>query len=376
MTSLHKILILIAFYLKKVVFFLLIAKIIPPTSIAVPLISKYLLFTFIMNIISVLNTCIVIGFYYKRLNLDQMQPWLRFILFRLIPMLLFLNRKKVKKTHTADTIAKTTLPIAAYSASRMYANTTLPTSTHRQKRAKLMKMPSSLSLNYAATQQSPIKYAKHMDLSSGGGENFQNSPLLYHASMRNIGSEKKLEECEKVRKCDSINDLLLLSDLNKRTTLTSHRKVILKANDLKIEENTNFVAVESSTTTKFNKLNTNTRLVSKSSLYKMEKFVHQSPTKLKTTKAPDLVNITENGFEWDKKKPSSGFEKKFKATNTKNIVSIDNIKLTDRFLNVCRSVDYIANIMKAKAELDEVSVYFKYKLITLRVEGGLSLSIF
>lgn len=75
-------------------FFLLIAKIIPPTSIVVPLISKYLLFTFIMNILSVLNTCIVINLYYKRLSLDQLHPCLRFVFFRIMPRLLFLNRNK------------------------------------------------------------------------------------------------------------------------------------------------------------------------------------------------------------------------------------------------------------------------------------------
>lgn len=92
-------------YITKVVFFLLIAKIIPPTSIVVPLISKYLLFTFIMNIVSVLNTCIVISLYYKRLNLEQLHPCLRYFLFGLMPMVLFLKRKKVASPHTSSNLA-------------------------------------------------------------------------------------------------------------------------------------------------------------------------------------------------------------------------------------------------------------------------------
>lgn len=75
-------------------FFLLIAKIIPPTSIVVPLISKYLLFTFIMNILCVLNTCIVINLYYQRISLDQVPEWMRCVLFRVLPRILLLNRKK------------------------------------------------------------------------------------------------------------------------------------------------------------------------------------------------------------------------------------------------------------------------------------------
>lgn len=48
-----------------------------------------------------------------------------------------------------------------------------------------------------------------------------------------------------------------------------------------------------------------------------------------------------------------------RASFAKKTVSIDSIKLTERFLNVCRAVDYIANIMKAKAQLDEVFILSK-----------------
>lgn len=47
-----------------------------------------------MNILSVLNTCIVINLYYKRLSLEYLHPWLRWIFFRLMPRLLLLNRNK------------------------------------------------------------------------------------------------------------------------------------------------------------------------------------------------------------------------------------------------------------------------------------------
>lgn len=47
-----------------------------------------------MNILSVLNTCIVINLYYKRLSLEYLHPWLRWVFFRLMPRLLLLNRNK------------------------------------------------------------------------------------------------------------------------------------------------------------------------------------------------------------------------------------------------------------------------------------------
>ena len=75
-----------------VVFFLLIAKIIPPTNIVVPLISKYLLFTFIMNIMSVFNTCFVINLYFQNLKVDTMHPFIHVALFRVLPAILFIRR--------------------------------------------------------------------------------------------------------------------------------------------------------------------------------------------------------------------------------------------------------------------------------------------
>lgn len=46
-----------------------------------------------------------------------------------------------------------------------------------------------------------------------------------------------------------------------------------------------------------------------------------------------------------------------KMPPSEKITTLDSIKLTERIINLCHSVDYIANIMKAKAQLDEV---FKY----------------
>ena len=77
-----------------VVFFLLISKIIPPTSIVVPLISKYLLIVFIMNILSVFTTCIVIKLYFKNLKFDLVHPWVYELFFNILPLILCIRRPK------------------------------------------------------------------------------------------------------------------------------------------------------------------------------------------------------------------------------------------------------------------------------------------
>lgn len=80
--------------MSTVVFFLLISKIIPPTSIVVPLISKYLLIVFIMNILSVFTTCVVINIYFKNMSIDLMRPWARTLFFHILPVLLCIRRPK------------------------------------------------------------------------------------------------------------------------------------------------------------------------------------------------------------------------------------------------------------------------------------------
>jgi len=50
------------------VFFLLLAEIIPPTSLAVPLLGKYLLFTMILVSLSVWTTVCVLNVHYRYEN--------------------------------------------------------------------------------------------------------------------------------------------------------------------------------------------------------------------------------------------------------------------------------------------------------------------
>jgi len=63
--GLEKMTMCISILLALVVFLLLVSKILPPTSITIPLIAKYLLFTFIMNIVTILITVIIINWNFK-----------------------------------------------------------------------------------------------------------------------------------------------------------------------------------------------------------------------------------------------------------------------------------------------------------------------
>ncbi|CAF2395995.1 unnamed protein product [Rotaria sp. Silwood2] len=69
-------------------FQLLVTKILPPTSAVVPLIAKYLLFTFTLNVLVIVNTVIITNFYYRTPMTHAMPQWLRRVFLHILPRLL------------------------------------------------------------------------------------------------------------------------------------------------------------------------------------------------------------------------------------------------------------------------------------------------
>lgn len=84
----------ISILLALVVFLLLISKILPPTSIVIPLIAKYLLFTFIMNIITIFFTVVIINYNYRTPRTHKMPNWIRRLCIDILPRILRMERPK------------------------------------------------------------------------------------------------------------------------------------------------------------------------------------------------------------------------------------------------------------------------------------------
>lgn len=82
----------ISILLALVVFMLLVSKILPPTSLTIPLIAKYLLFTFIMNILTILITVIIINWNFRTPRTHRMANWIRVIFLRWLPRILLMRR--------------------------------------------------------------------------------------------------------------------------------------------------------------------------------------------------------------------------------------------------------------------------------------------
>ena len=87
----------ISILLALVVFLLLVSKILPPTSMVIPLISKYLIFTLMMNIITILNTVIIINWNYRTPRTHNMPQWVRIVIIDFLPKILFMKRPKPTK---------------------------------------------------------------------------------------------------------------------------------------------------------------------------------------------------------------------------------------------------------------------------------------
>ena len=88
----EKITLCISILLSLTVFFLLLAEIIPPTSLVIPLIGKYLLFTMILVTLSIIVTVIVLNVHFRSPATHVMSPWVKRVFVDILPRLLLMRR--------------------------------------------------------------------------------------------------------------------------------------------------------------------------------------------------------------------------------------------------------------------------------------------
>ncbi|CAG9565954.1 unnamed protein product [Danaus chrysippus] len=90
----EKIALSISILLSQTMFFLLISEIIPSTSLALPLLGKYLLFTMLLVGLSVVITIIILNVHYRKPSTHKMQPWVRKFFITKLPKLLLMRVPK------------------------------------------------------------------------------------------------------------------------------------------------------------------------------------------------------------------------------------------------------------------------------------------
>nr|XP_036862377.1 neuronal acetylcholine receptor subunit alpha-4 isoform X4 [Manis javanica] len=93
----EKITLCISVLLSLTVFLLLITEIIPSTSLVIPLIGEYLLFTMIFVTLSIVITVFVLNVHHRSPCTHTMPAWVRRVFLDIVPRLLFMKRPCVVK---------------------------------------------------------------------------------------------------------------------------------------------------------------------------------------------------------------------------------------------------------------------------------------
>lgn len=88
----EKVTLCISILLSLTLFFLLLAEIIPPTSMAIPLIGKYILFTMVLVTLSICVTVMVLNVHHRSPLSHEMPDWIRLYLLYYLPKLLGMRR--------------------------------------------------------------------------------------------------------------------------------------------------------------------------------------------------------------------------------------------------------------------------------------------
>ncbi|XP_022245113.1 acetylcholine receptor subunit alpha-like [Limulus polyphemus] len=103
----QKVTLSISILLALTVFFLLLAEIIPPTSLTVPLLGKYLLFTMILVTLSICVTVVVLNVHFRTSSTYRMSPWVKRVFMQMLPRLLLMRRPSDSASESRKVMIRT-----------------------------------------------------------------------------------------------------------------------------------------------------------------------------------------------------------------------------------------------------------------------------
>ena len=100
----EKITLCISILLSLTVFFLLLSELIPPTSLVIPLIGKYLLFTMILVTFSIMITILSLNVHNRSIATHEMPDWVKTVFLHKLPIILLMKRPEfvVKRLKSAQ----------------------------------------------------------------------------------------------------------------------------------------------------------------------------------------------------------------------------------------------------------------------------------
>ncbi|XP_045062814.1 neuronal acetylcholine receptor subunit alpha-4-like isoform X2 [Coregonus clupeaformis] len=135
----EKITLCISVLLSLTVFLLLITEIIPSTSLVIPLIGEYLLFTMIFVTLSIIITVFVLNVHHRSPRTHGMPQWVRRVFLDLVPRVLFMKRPPATAKQNCrkliEMMHQTSSSTAAGHLTGMIRETMVPTISPSMRRA-------------------------------------------------------------------------------------------------------------------------------------------------------------------------------------------------------------------------------------------------
>ncbi|XP_056134139.1 neuronal acetylcholine receptor subunit alpha-3 [Lampris incognitus] len=140
----EKVTLCISVLLSLTVFLLVITETIPSTSLVIPLIGEYLLFTMIFVTLSIVITVFVLNVHYRTPKTHTMPCWVRSVFLGLLPRVMFMTRpeRDPERVAVADNVqVQPSRPCTFHSSgalqqqhkSQILASGMMPNLTHRQR---------------------------------------------------------------------------------------------------------------------------------------------------------------------------------------------------------------------------------------------------
>ena len=135
------------------VFYLLLIDLIPPTSLVIPLLGKYLLFTLILVNLSILLTIFILNLHHRKPSTHKMPFWMKRVLIDILPKMLMIQRPTI---HVSDSIAdKKKKKLVSCMNSSIYTNSIAERIDSIDKPIlKMNRINSSKSLNHSLNEDS------------------------------------------------------------------------------------------------------------------------------------------------------------------------------------------------------------------------------